>query len=64
MKLGELIECLTICKEKYGEDINVCVYNYCHEMACETIVPLYHDDDFYVPFCEDTILKGDFLMLE
>ena len=64
MKLGELIDCLKICEEKYGGDMNVCVYNYCHEMPCETIVPQLHDNDFYVNFCENDILNGDFLMLE
>lgn len=64
MKLGELIDCLKKCEEKYGGDMNVCVYNYCHEMSCETIVPQLHDNDFYVNFCENDILTGDFLMLE
>lgn len=64
MILDDLIECLSKVREKHGGDINVCVYNYCHEMPCETIVPLFHDDDFYVNFCEDDILQGDFILLE
>ena len=64
MKLGELIDCLKKCEEKYGGDMNVCVYNYCHEMPCETIVPQLHNNEFYVNFCENDILTGDFLMLE
>ncbi len=63
MKLGELIDCLKKCEEKYGGDMNVCVYNYCHEMPCETILPIFHDDDYYVNICEDEILIGDFLLL-
>ena len=38
-------------RQEHG-DINVCVYNYCHEMPCESIVPEYRDNDFYINFCE------------
>lgn len=63
MKISDLIDCLKIVQGKYGEDINVCVYNYCHEMPCETILPEFHDNDFYVNFCEDDVEVGDFILL-
>lgn len=62
MMLDDLIEYLEKFREEYG-NVNVCVYNYCHEMPCETILVDFHEDDFYVPFCEDDILVGDFLFL-
>ena len=49
-------------KKEHG-DINVCVYNYCHEMPCESIVPEYRDNDFYINFCEDDIEEGEFIYL-
>lgn len=62
MLLEELIGYLQKCYEEYG-NVNVCVYNYCHELPCETILAEFHEDDFYVPFCEDDILVGDYLYL-
>lgn len=63
MKLDELICCLKRCKEKYG-NINVCVYDRCHEMPCESIVPEFEKEMEYKNFCEDDVLVGDFLMLK
>lgn len=63
MKLKELINCLKRCEKKYGGDINICVYNYCHEMPCESIVPELHNDEQYINFCENDVLEGDFLLL-
>lgn len=62
MLITELIWWLEKALQEHG-DINVCVYNYCHEMPCETIVPEFHEKDYYVNFCEDDILEGDFLFL-
>lgn len=60
--LDELIEYLQKCQEEYG-NVNVCVYNDCHGLPCETILADFHKDDFYVPFCEDDVFVGDFLYL-
>lgn len=62
MKVEELIGHLEKVKKEYG-NINVCTYSPCHEMPCESIVPEFHDDEEYVNFCEDNILKGDFILL-
>ena len=62
MIISELIWWLEKMKQEHG-DINVCVYNYCHEMPCESIVPEYRDNDFYINFCEDDVEEGEFVYL-
>ncbi len=63
MLLGELISCLEKCRDKYG-NVNVCVFNDCHMLPCEAVVPVFYEDRPFVVFCEDDVVRGDFLMLE
>ena len=63
MLVSELIEWLEKIKDENG-DVNVCVYNHCHEMPCESFLFNMKENEPYIPFCEDRVCCGDFLMIE
>lgn len=63
MLISEVIRWLEKVREEEGE-VNVCVYNKCHEMPCESFLFQMERNQLYIPYCEDTVLAGDFLMME
>ena len=63
MLVSEVIEWLKKIKEEQG-DVNVCVHNTSHDMPCESFLFQMKKDELYIPFCEDRVCKGDYLMIE
>lgn len=63
MKISEVIRELKKIKDEQG-DVNVCVHNSCHDMPCESFIFQMKENELYIPFCEDDIVVGDFLMIE
>lgn len=63
MLISELIVWLLMKKEEYG-DVNVCVHNVNHDMPCESFIFNMKNNEPYIPFCEDRVCTGDFLMIE
>ena len=63
MKISEVIKELKKIKDEQG-DVNVCVHNSCHDMPCESFIFQMKENELYIPFCEDDIVVGDFLMIE
>ena len=63
MKISEVIRWLEKIKGEQG-DVNVCVHSTSHDMPCESFLFTMKKEEFYVPFCEDEIVVGDFLMIE
>lgn len=44
--------------------MNVCVHNSCHDMPCESFLFQMKENELYIPYCEDNVVVGDFLMIE
>lgn len=63
MKISEVICWLEKKKDEQG-DVNVCVHNTCHDMPCESFLFTMKENEPYIPFCEDRVVVGDFLMIE
>lgn len=63
MLVSEVISWLEKIKAENG-DVNVCVHNTCHDMPCESFLFQMKTDEPYIPFCEDGICTGDYLMIE
>ena len=63
MKISEVIRWLEKIKDEQG-DVNVCVHSTAHDMPCESFVFQMKEDELYIPFCEDDVVVGDFLMIE
>lgn len=63
MRVSEVIDWLEKIKAESG-DVNVCVHNTCHDMPCESFLFTMKENEPYIPFCEDTIVVGDFLYVE
>ena len=63
MLVSEVIEWLEKIKAENG-NVNVCVYNTCHKMPCESFLFQMKEDEPYIPFCEDRVCTGDYLMIE
>ena len=63
MLISEVIAWLEKIKEEQG-DVSVCVQNTCHDMPCESFLLQMKENEPYIPFCEDRICVGDFLMIE
>ena len=63
MLVSEVIEWLEKIKAEKG-NVNVCVYNTYHKMPCESFLSTMKENEPYIPFCEDRVCVGDFLMIE
>lgn len=63
MLVSEVISWLEKIKEENG-DVNVCVYNTCHQMPCESFLFTMKEDELYIPICEDGVCIGDYLYIE
>lgn len=63
MLISDVIWWLEKIKEEQGE-VNVCVYNTCHKMPCESFLFIMKEDELYIPLCEDRVCTGDYLMIE
>ena len=63
MLISEVIEWLEKIKAEQG-DVNVCVHNTCHDMPCESFLFQMKENEPYIPFCEDRVCTGDYLMIE
>lgn len=63
MLISDVIWWLEKIKEEQGE-VNVCVYNTCHKMPCESFLFTMKEDELYIPLCEDRVCTGDYLMIE
>ena len=42
----------------------MCVHNTSHDMPCESFLFTMKEDESYIPFCEDRVCTGDYLMIE
>ena len=45
-------------------DVNVCVHSTSHDMPCESFLFQMKENELYIPYCEDKVCTGDFLMIE
>jgi len=50
-------------KKEHGE-VNVCVHSTSHDLPCESFLFMMKENELYVPYCEDTVVEGDFLYIE
>lgn len=63
MKISEVISWLEKIKDEQG-DVNVCVHNTAHQMPCESFLFQMKKNELYIPFCEDRVCVGNYLMIE